>query len=191
MLTDKNIILVMGPQGSGKTTQGKLLAENLKYRFVSTGELIRNATPKEVDSAAWDHMKKGDLITDEVVEGLLFPIIADTDISGFILDGYPRSKEQIKHLVAFLESHKYTLSKVFYIFISEQESKKRISQRALIEDRPDESAASLDHRLALYHEKTEPLLAEYKNMGILVHIDGEKSIQEIQDEILTHIYSSK
>lgn len=173
----------MGPQGSGKTTQGKMLAEKLGYRFISTGELIRNASITDISKEDWDHMRKGDLIPDHIVEGLLFPILEKDEAPGFILDGYPRSLEQIANLLVFISSGKLELYKAFYVYISRQETEKRIALRAKIENRPDEDIEVLRHRLALYHDKTEPLLQKYERLGILQEIDGEGSIEEVQSLI--------
>lgn len=182
----KTLILILGPQGSGKTTQGKLLADKLNYKFISTGELIRNSSIDSIPAEEWEKMKKGDLVPDSIVEDLLFPILKE-NLKGFVLDGYPRSMDQIKNLVSFITEENISLSKVFYISLSNEEAQKRIKLRSQIEHRPDEDFMTLKHRLDLYHTKTEPLLTEYKKMDILVKIDGENSVEEVQAQILANL----
>ena len=173
----------MGPQGSGKTTQGKLLAKKLNYHFISTGELIRNASFKDISKEEWDHMRKGDLISGDLIESLLFPILETEEVEGFVLDGYPRSLEQVANLLVFTSSGKFKLDKAFYVHISREESERRIALRANKEKRPDEDLEVLRHRLSLYHAKTEPILKKYEKIGILREIDGEGSVEEVQSLI--------
>jgi adenylate kinase len=190
MTNSKNIIIVMGPQGSGKSTQGKLLAEHINYKFISTGELIRACTPEQIGHEAWEQMKQGGLVSDSIVESLLFPVLQNPEFEGFILDGYPRTAEQMDTLLKFLNDNNLNVVKAYYVYISEEESLQRISKRAVIEGRPDEGGEALKQRLELYYSKTKPLLERYKEMNILVEVDGQRGIEEIQSDIRNDLHQN-
>jgi adenylate kinase len=181
----KNFILILGPQGSGKSTQGKLLSEHLRYRFVSTGEILRQAADDKnpLGQKLVHYWEKGELVPDEIIEGILFPILENSVTTGFVLDGYPRTIEQVNSLVSFIELNGDSIKHVFYLSVGEEECIKRITERSQIEKRIDENAEAVKRRLAIYHAETEPLLSEYLRMGVLRKIDGEQSIEKIQKDI--------
>lgn len=187
----KDFIMVLGPQGSGKSTQAKLLAESLKYKFISTGQLVRDLSdsldPKRFEFEKY--WKKGALIPDQMIEDLLFKKILNDDVCGFVLDGYPRNINQLKSFLNFLKQNEFLLSKVFYVHVSDNECLKRIKIRVTLENRADETEEAISKRLDIYHNETEPLLEEYRKLGILLQIDGERSIEEIQADIQKHFNS--
>lgn len=187
----KNIILVLGPQGSGKSTQAKLLAEHLSYTFVSTGNLIRKKTAEQDAEAQTirEYMLKGDLVPDALVEGLLFPFLEVTPTAGFILDGYPRSMTQLDTFLQFLSQQAWKLDRVFFLSVSQQECIHRMKLRAEIEKREDETDEAITERLHLYHVETEPLLTRYEQLQVLIRVDGERSVEDIQAEIRTYYQS--
>jgi len=183
----KDFIFVLGPQGSGKSTQAKLLAEKLGYRFISTGQIVRGLSeskdPRSIELEKY--WKTGALVPDKLIENLLFNELDTVETSGFILDGYPRNLTQIKSFLRFLEIRGWSISKAFYIFVSDEECLKRIKIRVSLENRADENDDAISKRLAIYHNDTEPLLDEYRKMNILTEVDGERSIEEIQKDIRT------
>lgn len=169
-------ILLIGPQGSGKSTQGKLLAEYLQIPYISTGDIFRQIATK--DSEEGKEIKQiiesGNLVDDQTTAGLLKNRIEQEDCSqGFIIDGYPRNLEQVS-LVPTLN-----FDKVLYINVLEQEVVARLLKRGRIDDTEE----GIKRRLNLYREQTQPLLDYYKSKGILVEVNGKGDIQTVQDEI--------
>lgn len=161
-------ILVTGPQGSGKTTQAKLLAEFLGVQFIGTGDLVRDRA--KVDDDVGQNIKealaKGQLADNKTVSDL---IREKVDGSGFVMDGYPRDEEQ-------LELFDPEYNKVFYLNISDEEVMDRLLKRG----RADDTLDLIKERLRVYHLETEPLLKRYKDQEILEIIDGSATIEEIQ-----------
>lgn len=180
---------MLGPQGSGKSTQGKLLAEKLGYKFVSSGELLRQLKEENnpVGIKLAEYWMKGELAPNDVMEDILYTLFDKEASLGFVLDGFPRDESQLDSFLAEGTLRDWKIQKVFYINISDAECLKRIKERVKIENRPDESDEALNTRFRIYHEKTEVLLGKYRQMNVLVEINGERSIDEIHNEILKHV----
>lgn len=169
-------ILLIGPQGSGKSTQGKILAENLGVPYVSTGDIFRQIASQ--DSEEGKNIKQiiesGNLVDDKTTAELVKNRIEQEDCSkGFILDGYPRNLEQVSLVPAL------NFDKVLYINVLEQEVVERLLKRGRIDDTEE----GVKRRLNLYREQTQPLLDFYKSKDILVEVNGKGDIQTVQDEI--------
>lgn len=160
-------ILLIGPQGSGKSTQAGLLAEYLNLPKISTGDIFRNMPEvKEILAA-------GKLVDDEVTAKIVKNRLQELDCQkGYILDGYPRNIRQA-------EIFDPEFDKVIYLRVSDEEVMRRLMQRGREDDTPE----GIKTRLNLYYEQTRPLLTYYKNKGVLIEINGKGSIKEIQDEI--------
>lgn len=187
----KNFVLILGAQSSGKSTQAKLLAEYIGYRFISSGKLLRRLS--EADNPIGTKLSKfwikGDLVPDELMQEILYPILEREDTPGFVLDGYPRNPEQLRDFLAFLDMKDWLVIHVFSFDVSEEECLRRIKIRAETEKRLDETDDAIKTRLKIYHKETEPLLKEYEKMGVLRRIDGERSIEDIQDELRNYFPS--
>lgn len=169
-------ILLIGPQGSGKSTQGKLLAEFLQIPYISTGDIFRQIASLDTDEGRKikQIIESGHLVDDQTTAELLQKRINETDCqNGFILDGYPRNLEQVR-LVPDL-----SFDKVLYINVLEQEVVDRLLKRG----RPDDTKEGIKLRLNLYRGQTQPLLDYYKNQGLLLEIDGKGDIRKVSDEI--------
>lgn len=169
-------ILLIGPQGSGKSTQGKLLADFLKVPYISTGDIFRQISAEDTDEGKRikDILVSGQLVDDETTANLLKKRIEESDAqNGFILDGYPRNVEQVKRVPDLI------FDKVIYFNVPEQVVLDRLLKRG----RADDTESSIKTRLSLYYVQTQPLLDYYKNQDLLVEVDGSGDIQIIQDEI--------
>lgn len=175
-------IILIGIQGSGKSTQGKLLAEKLKVPYLSTGHIFRELSK--------EHTKLGRYIKEVMNAGYLIPdrktisIVSDylnrkEYEKGYILDGFPRTLAQAK-------AFKNGIDKVVYLKVSDKEALWRLSYRNG-EAREDETLKALRKRIDLFHKLTEPVLNYYRGKKKLAEIDGEKPIEEIHKEILRKI----
>lgn len=169
-------ILITGPQGVGKSTQGIELAQRLRVPFISTGDEMR-AKAKE-DSNQGKKIKEllnsGYLIPDEIVADFVRGRISQRDCKkGFVMDGYPRTLSQIK---AF--DPRFTV-----VFSLEAPDQVVIQRMIEFRKREDDTPEQIAQRLQIFHEQTEPILKYYANQGILHRINGVKSILEIRDEI--------
>lgn len=169
-------ILLIGPQGSGKSTQGKLLAEYLKIPYVSTGDIFRGiAAQKTTEGKRIKQiLDSGQLVDDETtIELIKRRLKMDDCRNGFILDGYPRNLEQKDNL------KELNFDKEIYFNVPEEVVLERLLKRG----RADDTEQSIKTRLSLYKTQTQPLLDYYKSQGTLMEIGGIGDIQTIQDEI--------
>lgn len=184
----KQFILIFGPQGSGKSTQAKLLAHKLGYKHVSTGELLRSLRDKKDPNGLElsKYWTKGDLVPDQLIEDILFKVFEKDTSQGIILDGYPRNINQLNSFLSKAEIHNWYIDKAFYLIVGEKECVKRISKRVGIENRVDENEEAIKRRLNIYYKSTEPLIAEFEKMGVLERIDGEQTVEEVHRDLYNH-----
>ena len=178
-------VLVLGPQGSGKGTQAKRIAEERGIPHVSTGEMFRaldDTTPlgREVNEI----MGRGDLVPDEITIRMIRERLAEDDArNGFILDGFPRNLAQAEALDEMLDEIGRTLDVIFFFDLDEDTAKQRALGRARQEGRIDDTPESIARRLALYHEQTKPVVEHYRTTGKLVPLHAGGSVEEVAGEI--------
>jgi len=177
-------VLILGPQGSGKSTQAQLLSVDLGVPFIQMGEILRTISLLD-DSPMANNIKKslekGKLVANSIASLIVNRRLSQEDCkNGFVLDGYPRSREQLKSL-------NVKFDKVFYIKVSDKEGAKRLLARKRHDDTPEVIAK----RLKIYHAETEPLLEIFRKEGVLEEIDGERSVEEIHQDILKRVQSKK
>jgi len=181
----KSFIIIMGPQGSGKSTQASLLADYIGYKFISSGKYLRKLEGEgdPIGVKLSEYWKDGGLVPDELINEIMFSLFEKDVSNGFVIDGFPRNHSQLKVFLSYLNVNDWVLRAVVYLYVSEEECLKRIESRSKIEMRLDESPDSVKKRLSLYHLETEPLIAEYNSRGILKKINAEQSIKNIQSDI--------
>ncbi len=168
-------ILLIGPQGSGKSTQADLLAEHLSLPKITVGDLFRQiaALDSEEGKRIKQVLDSGQLVDDQTTAELVKKRVGEEDVkNGFILDGYPRTMEQVNIFEPDFD-------KVIYLDVPRE----KVAQRLLQRGRADDAVELINKRLDLYYEQTQPLIDHYKQQGILVEINGVGDIEEIQDEI--------
>jgi adenylate kinase len=178
--------LLLGPQGAGKGTQGRLISAEYGLPHISTGDMLRAAVAEgsELGRQAEPLLNAGQLVPDEIMIGLIRERISQEDAQvGFVLDGIPRTARQAEELDAMLDEIGRPLGIVFELQLSEEASLDRLGKRAEQEGRTDDTPEAIRTRLRLYHEQTEPLVEYYRARGILVGIDGDRSVEEIFAEI--------
>ena len=174
-------IILIGIQGSGKSTQGNLLSEKLHIPYLSTGHIFRILSKEHtlLGKQIKVVMNAGLLISDEKTLNIVEEYLTRPEYQkGYILDGFPRTLNQANNF-------KNKIDKAFYIKISDKEALWRISGREEgAEVREDETLMAVRKRIELFHQVTEPVIDFYKQKGLLIEINGEKEIEEINKEIL-------
>ena len=163
------------------------MVERYNLRHLSTGELLRKeiAEGTELGLKAKSIIDAGSLVPDEVVEGMIDNAFKTTkDVSGFLLDGFPRTIAQAEALDSMLAASGEAVTSVISIMIPDEIIKERIRHRASIEGRADDAIdETVNNRIKTYHEKTEPLVEFYKKAGKYVDIDGTGTIEDVRKAI--------
>ena len=179
-------IVFLGPPGSGKGTQAKLLAERLRVPAISTGDILRAAVREKtpLGMKAQAVMERGELVSDDLIVALIRERIADKDArGGFILDGFPRTLEQGRALETTLMESGESLTAAVDFAVPESALVERMLSRAKAEGRADDRPETIRERLRVYREKTEPLAAFYAERGLLAGVDGVGSIQAVAGRV--------
>ena len=200
-------LVFLGPPGSGKGTQARLLAAKYGWKHISTGAILRReiraGTP--LGSEAGKYIDDGQLVPDEVVRILAENAIREEDNTGFILDGYPRTIQQALWLREFMASRKVPLNAVINLVIDNEDVVFRLSQRRIhsltgenfhlsnkpppqeqsefIVTRPDDQPDAIRRRLNVYDEQTRPLVEYYSRQDVLVPVSALGSFSEVSSEI--------
>ncbi|TSC54378.1 MAG: adenylate kinase [Microgenomates group bacterium LiPW_16] len=175
-------IIIMGIQGSGKSTQGNLLSKDLGVPYLSTGHIFRSIAQEKTKWGRYvkETLNAGILVPDEKVLPIVKEYLGKSEYCrGWILDGFPRTLVQARR---FGEE----INRVIYLKVSDEEALKRLAYRN-DQIREDDTTAAVKKRIDLYHKVTEPVIDFYKNRGILLEIDGERPIEEIHQEILVKL----
>ncbi|KAF2414798.1 adenylate kinase [Microbacterium sp. B35-04] len=180
-------LLIVGPQGSGKGTQGVRIAETFGVPAVSTGDVFRGAVAAGTDLGQQVKaiIEAGDLVSDELTSAVVRDRLSQQDAAeGFLLDGYPRNVAQVMHLDEFLEGRDEQLDAIIELVVPRDESIARISLRAAEQGRSDDTEEVIANRLAIYERETAPILEVYRTRGIVDRIDGVGSLDEITARII-------
>lgn len=179
-------LLIVGPQGSGKGTQGVRIAEAYGIPVVSTGDVFRANIKAGTDlgQRVQQIVEQGSLVPDELTSEIVRDRLAQPDAAdGFLLDGYPRNLGQVAHLDDFLASRDESLDAVIELRVPRAESIARLGLRAAQEGRSDDTDDVIAHRLDIYENETAPILDIYGERGIVDAIDGVGTLDEITDRI--------
>jgi len=206
-------LVLLGPPGSGKGTQGERLQEDLRLPYYATGDILRAAVRDETQlgRTAKEYMDRGDLVPDEVIVDVIAERIQSPEAAdGFILDGFPRTEPQAAALAARLAELDRGLTGVLLIAVDDDEVVRRLGGRRTCEQnghvfhvefnppqkagvcdvdgspllvRDDDEPEVIRHRLSQYHVKTEPLVGYYDGQSLLRRIDGSASPEEVGAEV--------
>ena len=179
-------LLIMGPPGAGKGTQAKKIAEHYAIPAISTGDIFRanvsQGTPLglKVKQIMADGGYVGDDITNEIVTNRL---LEDDTNNGWLLDGYPRTLQQVEHLDSVMNEHGVHLDAVLCLLADVDEVVARLHLRAVEEGRDDDSPDAIRARQEKYLQETSPLLETYRERDLLVEVDGLGPIDEVTGRI--------
>ena len=179
-------IVLLGAPGSGKGTQAALMMKQMGLPHISTGALLRSAVESgsELGKMAKTVMDRGELVSDEIMLGLIEERLAQEDVKrGFILDGYPRNIAQAEALDRLLARLNQPLEEVIQIDVDEEQVIARIARRAAEEGRSDDNADVVRNRMQVYAAQTAPVVDYYAERGILTRILGEGTIEEVFQRI--------
>ncbi len=180
--------LIVGPPGVGKGTQAARISETFGIPTVSTGDIFRSniAQGTELGKQVKAIVDSGDYVPDSLTNALIEDRLREADAAqGFLLDGYPRTPDQVQHLDALLAATGHTLDAVIRLVADREEIVRRLRKRALEQGRADDSEEAIRHRQEVYLRETEPVVAMYRDRGVLVEIDGLGEIGEVTERILT------
>ena len=181
-------IILLGPPGAGKGTQAQHLVETRNMMQLSTGDMLRAARTSgtEMGKIVADVMDRGELVTDEIVIGLICEKLQEGSEGGFIFDGFPRTLAQADALGELLAENGFALDAVVALEVEDEILVQRVVNRAKEaisagkEARADDNEESMRTRLMEYYKKTSPLIGYYHAKGALKAIDGLASIDEVQ-----------
>lgn len=210
-------IILIGPQGCGKGTQGQLIKMHHKFRYISTGVLLRRRAKYQNDVARLT--KEGSLISDEIINNIVDEDLKENSHKNIIFDGYPRTIKQAEHLLRQINANKQNVVVVIYLKLDDIEAVKRISKRLTcsgcgfvvypnkfslwklfkicpnchnkLSIRADDNEVAVKERLKLFHTETEPLIVYFKNKNILYTIEGKDTVKNIFNQIEKIINENK
>jgi adenylate kinase len=180
-------VLLIGPPGSGKGTQGDRLSSRLGIEHLAAGDLLRAEVEAQtpLGKRVGAIMEQGDLVPDTVIIGLLMPrVLAAADGNGYLLDGFPRTVEQAVEARKLAELGDATPDAAIYLDAPRDELMRRILARAEIEGRPDDNEETVRNRLRVFDEATEPLVDYYRDRGLLHVINADQHEDEVEADIL-------
>lgn len=178
----------MGPPGAGKGTQAVVLASALGVPHISTGDIFRAnvsaGTP--LGEEAQRYMDAGEYVPDSITNAMVRDRISHDDCQpGFLLDGYPRTLEQVNELDMMLQADGNRLDRVVELTVDTEEVVDRLLKRAQEQGRADDTADVIRRRLEVYFDQTAPLVAVYRERGILLQVDGAGDVAEVSERILS------
>ena len=175
-------LILLGPPGAGKGTQGHRLSERYNIPEISTGDILRSAVQKgtPLGREAKSYMDRGALVPDEVMIGIIRERLAQDDTErGFILDGFPRTVAQAEALSRLSEEQQRPIEHVISIEVPQEELLQRLAGRRQLEGRQDDTDEAIRHRLEVYERETAPLIDHYRRQGLLRCIVGVGTVDEI------------
>ena len=206
-------VIIMGPQGAGKGTQAAKLEEELGATHIETGDLVRSEIKSETElgQKIKEYSDKGELVPDEIIIEMTKPYLEEND--SWILDGFPRNKEQAQALDEALNEIGEKVDKVIVLEASDEELVERLSGRRQSEEtgevyhvehnpspeegsdgdpgpfvqREDDTEEAIRTRLENYHEQTEPLKDYYEEQGILATVDASQGMDEVTEDVLKSV----
>ena len=171
------ILVLLGPPGAGKGTQGERLARRIALDHVSTGDLFRDAVTAGSPAGlrAESYLHSGQLVPDQVVLQVIEEYLGDVRGRDTCFDGFPRTPNQAEKLDELLKQFNLSVTAVLYIDVPDHIALKRLLSRG----RADDTEETARYRLQVYHEDTEPLINYYREAGVLIEMDGTGGVESV------------
>lgn len=179
-------LLIVGPPGAGKGTQAKRISATYGIPTISTGDIFRSniANETELGLQVKAIVDAGDYVPDELTNALVHDRLHQADaLDGFLLDGYPRTTDQVRYLDSLLAERDAQVDAVIRLVADRDAIVERLRKRAIAEGRSDDSEEAIRHRQDVYLKQTEPLIAIYRDRGVLVEVDGLGLVDEVAGRI--------
>jgi len=178
-------LILLGPPGSGKGTQAKLLGQELGLTHISTGDILRRAVAEgtALGREAQRLMSAGQLVPDRVMIELVRERLLEGVAGGFLLDGFPRTVEQAQALDEILAEAEQKIDRVVSIRVAREELIRRLLERARLEGRSDDTADVIEKRLEVYDRQTLPVTDWYRRRSLMVEVDGGRTIEVVLTDI--------
>jgi adenylate kinase len=183
-------LILMGPPGAGKGTQAKVIGTHYGIPAISTGDIFRAnvSANTPLGQEAKRYMDAGEYVPDEVTNAMVRDRLGLSDCNpGFLLDGYPRTLQQVDELDKMLTDYSCSLDAVVTLTADQDELVKRLLQRAHLEGRADDTEDVIRRRQEVYAEQTAPLIALYRERGLLVEVDGMGEIDVVTHKVFAAI----
>ena len=184
-------ILMIGPPGAGKGTQGALIAAQFDIPHIATGDLLRDHVARRTDigRAVQGHLDRGELVPDEIVLDMVRQafIAARAAGGGYVLDGVPRTMDQARAAYEIALELGMTADVALHLQADDEELMRRLLARTGLEHRSDDTDKVIRHRLELYHQVTQPVVAWYAQRGILMSVNAMRPAEHVHREIITAI----
>ena len=180
-------LLLIGAPGAGKGTQAERLAEAFQIPAISTGDIFRHNVKNETElgKQAKSFMDRGEYVPDSLTNALVRDRLSHADaIEGFLLDGYPRTADQVIELDDILDAQGHKLDIVVQLTADTDEVVRRLLNRAIEQGRADDTEEVIRRRLEVYEEQTAPLTSTYAARGLIAMIDGLGEVAEVTGRIL-------
>jgi adenylate kinase len=179
-------LLIVGAPGSGKGTQAKRIGEAFGIPDISTGDIFRFHIKNETELGLRVKaiVAAGDYVPDSLTNEIVAARLDEADAAnGFLLDGYPRTIDQVHYLDALLEKKGKPLEAVIRLVADQEEIIARLSKRAVEQGRADDTEEAIRHRQEVYTRETAPLVEVFRERGLLIDVDGLGNIDEVGDRI--------
>lgn len=180
-------VLLIGPPGSGKGTQGERLAERLGVEHIAAGDLLRAEVAAKTDLGreVEAQLERGDLVPDETIIALVLPkVVSAAKAGGYLLDGFPRSVEQAVEARKLADQAGAGPDAVIYLDVPREELMRRILLRAKEQNRTDDNEETVANRLHVFDQATSPLVEYYQGRGLLHAIDAARDADVVTTAIL-------
>lgn len=179
-------LLIVGPPGAGKGTQSARLLKTFSIPAIATGDIFRKNITEETHLGIEVKaiVDAGDYVPDSLTNALVSSRLEEEDaLEGFLLDGYPRTLEQVSYLDDLLTAKGQSLDAVIQLVADQEEVVARLRKRAIEQGRTDDTEAAIRHRQQVYGRETTPLIAVYRDRDLLIEVDGLGEIDDVSSRI--------